>query len=61
MWLTFLIAFIVFILVALALAIGLLISGKMIKGSCGGIGCELCKGEPTACKRADIVKDKTTD
>ena len=61
MWLTFIIAFIVFMLAALALAIGLLISGKTIKGSCGGINCGLCKGEPTACKRANMVKGKTAD
>ncbi len=61
MWLTFVIAFIVFVLVALALAIGLLISGKTIKGSCGGINCGLCKDESTACKRADMFKDTAKD
>jgi len=43
MWLTFIITFIVFLLAAVALAAGLLISGKTIKGSCGGINCQLCK------------------
>jgi len=48
MWLTFIIAFIVFLLVAVGLAAGLLISGKTIKGSCGGIGCKACQ-DPKQC------------
>ena len=61
MWLTFIIAFIVFVFAALALATGLLISGKTIKGSCGGINCGLCKGKSAACKQTEILRDKTAD
>lgn len=34
---TVLIAFVVFALAALAMAVGVIVSGKQIKGSCGGL------------------------
>jgi hypothetical protein len=34
---TILIAFVIFALAALAMAVGVIVSGKQIKGSCGGL------------------------
>lgn len=51
-----LIAFFAFILIFIAMAIGLLIQNKPLKGSCGGVArlmgkedCDLCGGNPLKC------------
>lgn len=50
-------AFVVFILFFLAMAIGYLVKGKPLKGSCGGVAalmgnesCEICGGNPLKCE-----------
>ncbi len=56
---TFLVTFAVFSLVMLAMAIGVLISNRSIKGSCGGLNdidglkgaCDICEGKKV-CRRA---------
>ncbi len=52
----FIIAFVVFVLFFLTMAIGLIVQGKPLKGSCGGVAklmgnedCEICGGDPLKC------------
>jgi hypothetical protein len=49
-------AFCFFIVFFLAMSIGLIVKGKPIKGSCGGVAalmgnesCEICGGDPNKC------------
>ena len=52
----FIITFVVFILVMLAIAVGVLINNRAIKGSCGGLNdieglkgaCDICEGKKFA-------------
>lgn len=51
------IAFIAFVFFFIAMAIGVLVANKPLKGSCGGIAammgnkeCELCGGSPQKCE-----------
>ena len=44
MMLTLLLTFVLFFLAVLAMAVGVLITGRSIKGSCGGPSCE-CTAE----------------
>lgn len=54
----FLITFSVFILVMVAMAVGVIVSNRSIKGSCGGLNdieglsgaCDICEGKKV-CKR----------
>jgi uncharacterized protein len=56
---TFLIAFCAFLLIIIAMSVGVLMGGKPIKGSCGGVGaalkeddyvCDLCGNDPNKCE-----------
>ena len=50
---TFVLAFLFLTLIVTGMAIGAILMGKTIKGSCGGLnggGCELCSGN---CKRGE--------
>jgi hypothetical protein len=52
---TFLAALIVFALVMLAMAIGVLFSGRRLRGSCGGVG-DSCRCSATARARCALTK-----
>lgn len=52
----FIIAFIAFAFFFLFMALGLIVQGKPLKGSCGGVAklmgnedCEICGGDPLKC------------
>ncbi len=54
---TFILALVVFLVVVAGMAIGVILSNKPIKGSCGGIGalgmdtaCDICGGNPRICE-----------
>ena len=54
---TFILAFLVFIAIIAAMAIGVIFGRSPIKGSCGGLGavgidqeCEICGGDPQRCE-----------
>ncbi|MFU8877193.1 MAG: (Na+)-NQR maturation NqrM, partial [Wenzhouxiangellaceae bacterium] len=56
--LTTLIAIVVFVVLFAAMAIGVILSNKPVKGSCGGLGaaglsadCDICGGKPEDCKK----------
>jgi len=62
MWLTVLMAIFLFGLLFAGMAIGVILSNKPVKGSCGGLGaagvtedCSFCGGSPKRCeeKRAE--------
>jgi hypothetical protein len=51
-----LLAFVVMVLIILAMSVGVILAGKPIKGSCGGIAalgmatsCDICGGNPAKC------------
>lgn len=53
---TFIVAFIVFAVLFAGMAVGVILSNKPLKGSCGGLnalglkqGCEICGGEQDKC------------
>ncbi len=57
--------FVVLGAVILAMSVGVLLGGKPIKGSCGGMGamgvetvCDICGGNPSKC---DEEQNKTSD
>lgn len=58
--LTLLLAFCLLFLVMTGMAIGVLVKGRPIKGSCGGISalgmgtaCDICGGDPADCEKSD--------
>ncbi len=58
--LTVVLAFCLLFLVITGMAIGVLVQGKPIKGSCGGISalgmgtaCDICGGDPADCEKSD--------
>lgn len=70
---TYLIAFLVFGLIFVGMAVGVIFSNKPIKGSCGGLGniglsgdCEICGGNLDKCeengkKTVNSVEDLSYD
>ena len=50
---TFLVTASVFIVAFLAMAVGVIISGKTIKGSCGGLSTLFGKGACEVCEKKD--------
>lgn len=55
---TLLLSFVVLLAVMVAMAIGVIVQGKPIKGSCGGIGalgmgraCDICGGNTQKCEK----------
>ena len=52
---TFLAALVVFGMVMFAMAIGLLLSGRRLRGSCGGVG-DSCRCSATARARCALTK-----
>lgn len=56
---TFLISLVVFVVVILAMSVGVIFGRPPITGSCGGLGavgidqeCEICGGNPQRCEAA---------
>jgi len=54
---TMMLTFVVLILIVAGMAIGVLMGGKPIAGSCGGmsalgmdVACDVCKGDPEVCE-----------
>ena len=54
----YLLAILVFVLVVAGMALGVILSDRPLKGSCGGIkalgadaACEVCGGDPNLCDR----------
>ena len=54
---TFLFSFLAFLVIVAGMAIGVILSNKPIKGSCGGMGalgmdtaCDICGGDPKVCE-----------
>ncbi len=54
---TFILTLLLFLLVVAGMAIGVILSNKPIKGSCGGMGalgmdtaCDICGGNPRVCE-----------
>lgn len=55
---TFIFAFIILALLIAGMAIGVMLQGKPIKGSCGGMSalgidteCDICGGDPNKCEK----------
>ncbi len=64
---TIMIAFVVLALVMAAMAIGVILQGKPIKGSCGGISslglgkaCDICGGDTAKCEKEQSKKQKAS-
>lgn len=61
----FLISFAVFLLVMIGMAVGVIVSNRAIKGSCGGLNdidglkgaCDICEGKK-ACRRRRAMQRK---
>ena len=54
---TVILSFVVLILIVAGMAVGVLMGGKPIAGSCGGmsalgmdVACDVCKGDPEVCE-----------
>lgn len=59
----FIFAFVAFVLIITAMAVGVIFSNKPIKGSCGGLnalgmkkGCEICGGDDEICEKENEKK-----
>lgn len=55
---TVILAFVLMVLIVSAMAVGVIIKGKPIKGSCGGISslgmgtaCDICGGDSSKCEK----------
>ena len=73
---TMILTFVVLIIIVVGMAVGVLMGGKPIAGSCGGmtalgmdVACDVCKGDPDVCeteqqkatKDGKIVHDQIDD
>ncbi|MCC5858989.1 MAG: hypothetical protein JJT90_12590 [Ectothiorhodospiraceae bacterium] len=49
---TVIVTIVLFALLFAGMAIGVILSDKTIKGSCGGLGsrCDICEGDPDICR-----------
>jgi len=64
----FLVTFFVFTLVMLAMAVGVIVSNRSIKGSCGGLNdidglkgaCDICEGKKQCKRRRDAERKALT-
>ncbi|MFT7558560.1 MAG: hypothetical protein ACI93R_000455 [Flavobacteriales bacterium] len=61
---TFILAFVVLLLVITAMSVGVIFANKPIKGSCGGMAalgleteCDVCGGDKTKCDKEDVADD----
>lgn len=65
---TLLLSFVVLLTVMVAMAIGVIVQGKPIKGSCGGIGalgmgraCDICGGNTQKCEKETKKQNAALD
>lgn len=66
---TFLVTFLVFAVVMIAMAVGVLLSNRSIKGSCGGLNdidglkgaCDICEGKKVCRRRRSQQRQALTD
>ena len=72
---TMILSFVILLLIVGGMAIGVLMGGKPIAGSCGGmtalgmdVACDVCKGDPEVCEteqqkaiKADNISQTTSD
>jgi len=65
----FLVTFAVFVFVMLAMAVGVLINNRAIKGSCGGLNdidglkgaCDICEGKKVCKRRRQMQRKALSD
>ena len=60
----FVVTFLFFLLIIIVMAVGVMRGREPISGTCGGLnqmgeggGCELCGGEPAACRELDPMAE----
>ncbi len=61
---TLILTFAIFLTVVAAMAIGVIVNGRAIKGSCGGLNdidglggaCDICEGKKVCEKRKELMK-----
>lgn len=60
----FLVTFLFFLLIIVVMAVGVMRGREPISGTCGGLnqmgeggGCELCGGDPAACRELDPMAE----
>ena len=72
---TMILSFVILLLIVGGMAIGVLMGGKPIAGSCGGmtalgmdVACDVCKGDPEVCEteqqkaiKADNISQTSSD
>ena len=64
----FLVSFLVFVLVMIGMAIGVIVSNREIKGSCGGLNdidglkgaCDICEGKKVCRRRREMERKALT-
>jgi len=63
---TLVLTFLILLLVVAGMALGVILRGKPIKGSCGGIAslgmgkaCDICGGDTNKCEKEDTGEGKT--
>lgn len=65
---TLILAFVLLVIIVAAMAIGVIVQGKPIKGSCGGISsigmgtaCDICGGDSKKCEKEQKQKSLSAD